>query len=439
MSDTEVLLERETANDEEAQVVAIHVQSGTAVQPGDVIFDIENSKATQEVVASQAGVLIHNLKIGDQVAFGIPIARIVPAKSWDGSSIDRGISEKPSLERSSPLTAAPSGHDVARPSIAPSAAQRRVSHAAASLLAKLGLTSAQFGSDFVTAHDVRAYLKEDAGVPNAAPAMAVAVKQAITTAGDPVTSRKRAEIQALTTGAGGMMLSVLGIGLGEMRIPREPDDILSGRITDLVIYEASRLLRKYPRLNAFYQDDRIIKHDAVHAGLAIDGGGRLVVYGIENADRVGLPDLSRIIADAVGRYMNNELSAAELSRATFTVTDLSADDLDFVFPLLPRGQSLILGVTRSAAAGFRLFAGFDHRVTEGREIAAFLGELRGRLASFIAAAAAGATQTAAPASCDFCGRSLADAVHKGKDKGLLKILDREHRDALCCASCWNGW
>jgi hypothetical protein len=159
-----------------------------------------------------------------------------------------------------------------------------------------------------------------------------------------------------------------------------------------------------------------------------------VVYGIEDADRMSLSDLAVTLSDAVARYMDNDLSAAELSRATFTVTDLSADELDFVLPLLPRGQSCIIGITRSETAGFRIFAGFDHRVTEGREVAAFLGELRGRLMSF--------AETPRPnveACCTYCDRSLAEAVGKFGEKGLLRIVDRQGRDALCCASCWNGW
>jgi hypothetical protein len=146
-------------------------------------------------------------------------------------------------------------------------------------------------------------------------------------------------------------------------------------------------------------------------------------------------DISRIVADAVGRYMNNGLTSAEMSRATFTVTDLSADDLDFVLPLLPRGQSCIIGITHHATTGFRLFAGFDHRVTEGREVAAFLTELGARVLSFGTKAAA----EIAVLRCDFCSKSLAEATARGRDKGLLSVIDRKGQTSLCCASCWHGW
>jgi pyruvate/2-oxoglutarate dehydrogenase complex dihydrolipoamide acyltransferase (E2) component len=334
MSSSDVMLERETANDEEAQVVAIHVLSGTAVLQGDVIFDIENSKATQEVVAPRAGILVHALEIGQNVDFGVVIARIVSAEELadaDGENRkSRGIDPyasnpgRPPQELPTPglasATTGVSSYTTQRYDLRPIEISRpvdgrliepRVSHAAATMLADSGLETTVFGTDFITTRDILAYLKPDQRRAPANDARSSSV--AVPKAGQPVPGRKRAEIEALSTGAGGSMLSVLGISLGALRVAREPGSFLAGRITDLVIYEASRLMRKYPRLNAYYQDGHIAQHDAVHAGLAIDSGGRLMVYGIENADIAALPDLADIIEDAVARYVDNALTAAELS------------------------------------------------------------------------------------------------------------------------------
>jgi 2-oxoglutarate dehydrogenase E2 component (dihydrolipoamide succinyltransferase) len=250
-----------------------------------------------------------------------------------------------------------------------------------------------------------------------------------------VARSKAAEIASLGAGAGQTMLSVLGTTLGPLPIDRPSGGFLDGTVTDLVIYEASRLMRRFDRLNAFYADGQVCRHAAVHAGLAIDSGGRLVVCGLQDTDRAGLDAIQDAMADAVARYLDNRLSGAELTRATFTVTDLSASELDFVFPLLPQGQSCIIGITHSAAIGFRLFVGFDHRVTEGREAGLFLHELKQRLQSYRVSRPGQATQL----SCAECGRTLSEAAGRGKEKGLLKIIDRNGQEALCCMSCWNGW
>ena len=78
MSATDIILERETANDEFALVVAIHAPTGKTVEKDELIFEIENSKAVQELRAPQAGILRHDLVVGLAVDFGVPIAQIIP-------------------------------------------------------------------------------------------------------------------------------------------------------------------------------------------------------------------------------------------------------------------------------------------------------------------------------------------------------------------------
>ena len=101
-------------------------------------------------------------------------------------------------------------------------------------------------------------------------------------------------------------------------------------------------------------------------------GGPLVVQGIEDADWLSLHGVSDTIVDAVAWYMNNELTSAELSRVTFTVTATACGAS--VPPSGPAPRRLL-----------RLPRPFRRR-----------------------------------------GR------HKKQGKGLLRIVDREGRDALCC-------
>src|SRR5262249_18073879 len=131
-----------------------------------------------------------------------------------------------------------------------------------------------------------------------------------------------------------------------------------------------------------YADGSVEPYANVHAGLALDGPAGLVVYGISDADRKDLATIRSDIAGGMERYSESRLTAAELTRATFTITDLSAPPLDFVFPLLPVGQSCIIGVTTAPGAGFHLYIGYDHRVTTGSEVGAFLDDLHRRLKSF---------------------------------------------------------
>jgi hypothetical protein len=72
---SEIFLERETANDEDGLVVAVHVDSGAAVKSGQPLFDVEHSKATMEICATVDGFVLHELTKGATVIFGSPTCR----------------------------------------------------------------------------------------------------------------------------------------------------------------------------------------------------------------------------------------------------------------------------------------------------------------------------------------------------------------------------
>ena len=108
MSATEILLERETANDESALIVAVFVASGSPVEIDTLLFETENSKATQEVRAPSAGILSHALEVGQNVAFGVPIAQISAA--GDASQAATVKPSLPALPRPTAPTVPVNGH-----------------------------------------------------------------------------------------------------------------------------------------------------------------------------------------------------------------------------------------------------------------------------------------------------------------------------------------
>jgi pyruvate/2-oxoglutarate dehydrogenase complex dihydrolipoamide acyltransferase (E2) component len=361
----DIIVERESANDVDATVVEIFFTSGTAVKQGDRVFDIETSKAVQEIYAATAGVLVHSLKVGDTIALGGAIARIVP----EGA-------DAPALSVS-PASAGPAAPPTGARRITP-----RLSREAAALAAQHGLSASDFDRDLVTTADVRQRVGLASPMPAsvAEPALPPTAPMATLPPGaEPVTSHKQAEINLLSGGAGASMLSVVGATIGFGDLKREDEGFFATKIVDIIAYEASRLMKAYPKLNAAWRDGYIEQHAAVNAGIAFDRDGRLVVYGVENTDGLDLEDLQDEILDGFMKFSRNKLTARELSRATFTITDLSGTGIDYVMPLLPQGQSCILGITNGSRRGFALHMGFDHRVTEGLNASRFLTELRDRV------------------------------------------------------------
>jgi pyruvate/2-oxoglutarate dehydrogenase complex dihydrolipoamide acyltransferase (E2) component len=406
---SEIQLERDNANDQEATIVKLYRPSGAAVKAGDSLFDAESSKATQEISAPSDGIFVHDLKEGLKVPYGVSLAKILPPGSNDLFP--------PSLHATQPPV-----QPERKAGVAP-----RFSPAARSLALQHGLGEQDFDSAFVTSTQVKAKLgngmaQSDLRLP----------RRPENFTGTPVFPRKRHEIEALSAGAGNSMLSVLGTRVGAVEVERKSGDFFAGKITDLVVFEASRLMHKYSGLNASYWDGAIQRHPSVNAGIAFDEGGRLVVYGLSDSDQKDLATVQLEIEDALSRYVERKLTDAEMTRATFTITDLSAQPLDYIFPLLSSGQSCIIGITRAAEGSFGLYIGFDHRVTEGLEAAKFLQELRVRVLSF-------APVRRMEPRCFFCDKSAEDEINRYRGRGLVKVLDHNSEERLCCGACLNGW
>ena len=439
----EIFLERETANDEDGVVVAVHVDSGQPVRSGQPLFDVEHSKATMEVSASVDGFLVHELTTGTTVIFGSRIAVVVDAIGADGSPppLPAATLQQRRRRRWKRRKLRPEMGWVSawlRPGgpCERKAAENVSGRGEAS--EQFGLTKADFTVELVSTADVRKKVgagRTSAQNPQGRREAAPLAAEALSGVGlaERVSPRKSEEISLLQNGAGNTTQSTLGVRIGKVRARREAGDTFQGKILDLVVFEASRLMKQFPKLNSAFADNQSFKYSSINAGVAFDSGAKLVVYGIENSNTKTLAEIREEIEDSLERYLDDRLSLREMTRATFTVTDLSATPMDFVLPILPARQSCIIGVTRNSKEEFSIYAGFDHRITEGREVALFLDQLAERIASFDREAAA-----AEPARCFFCETSAGDGVNDDK-KGLLKIVRPGGDEVLCCNTCWLRW
>ncbi len=412
MRPVEVTLEQESANDEDAVVVAIHQRSGALIAEGTPIIDVETSKAVQELTAPACGVVTHALEVGDRVEFGATLFKIAAAANED--------EQAPSRKRK------PAAAPEATPSPAVAITPR-----AAALMRREGLDASDIGGRFITVEHVQRRLtRARPPIPVAAPELAPA-------GSEPLSARKRREIHTLSRGAGATMLSVIGAAVGPVRRATVANAFFADRIVDIVAYEAARLMRAYPRLNAAWAaGDNVRAHATINAGIAFDDGeSGLVLYGITDADTLELTAIQDRIALGLERYVLGELTSGEMAGATFSITDLSPFDVDYLLPLLPANQSAIIGVTGDGAGGYRLYVGFDHRLTEGREAARFLGDLVARVRSFDVAPTDGGQAL----GCAFCGKVMEEETGLFRSKGLLRMVDRAGREALCCHACYSGY
>ena len=158
-------------------------------------------------------------------------------------------------------------------------------------------------------------------------------------------------------------------------------------ITDLLVKLVAAALRRHPRLNAMWQNESIVLNEAVNVGLAVAVEEGLVVPVIHQADQVGLNGLAAQRKALVERAQAGKLSLEDITRGTFTISNLGMFGIDSFNAIVNPPQAAILAVGRIAdrvvplngqpaiQPMINLTLSCDHRVVDGARGAQFLQTL----------------------------------------------------------------
>jgi pyruvate dehydrogenase E2 component (dihydrolipoamide acetyltransferase) len=154
--------------------------------------------------------------------------------------------------------------------------------------------------------------------------------------------------------------------------------------TDLLVRLAAAALRRHPRVNAAYQEGRLLQLSEINIGLAVAVEDGLVVPVIKHADQLSLPEIASARAALVERARTAKLRLDDISGGTFTISNLGMYGVDAFNAVINPPQAAILAVGRIAdrvipvngvpavAPVMVLSASFDHRVVDGARGAQFL-------------------------------------------------------------------
>nr|BBH91897.1 dihydrolipoamide acetyltransferase component of pyruvate dehydrogenase complex [Thermogemmatispora argillosa] len=159
-------------------------------------------------------------------------------------------------------------------------------------------------------------------------------------------------------------------------------------ITHLLIKIAACALREHRRLNAALVGDEIRLYREINIGVATALEDGLLVPVIREADRKSLAEISAELQALAEQARRGRLLPDALTGATFTLTNLGAQGVDYFTPILPREQGAVLGVgriceqVRASADGFQRYSRlglsltFDHRLIDGEPAARFLARIK---------------------------------------------------------------
>jgi pyruvate/2-oxoglutarate dehydrogenase complex dihydrolipoamide acyltransferase (E2) component len=460
---TPVAVPRENANDETATLVSWYVASGQHVDRGQPIAQVETSKATLEIEAPVSGIVHYTIAAGAEVAIGAVICHIgdgTPAAEVPPAAAAVQNGEAPAAPLVDALREA--GTDARATKVEFRAEtppqSTRFSKKATELIRQLGLDAAKFeGRGLVRSQDILRTLEPaETSQPEAAQSTpksdegrgaAHAAATGVSYHSQRLPRAKRTEAKAIRTAHEATLPSAVSVAcrtLG-LRAAAQEHASLGASATSIIVFEAARLLRKYPVFNAFYSDDQIHFYDDVNVGFAVDADRGLKVLVIRHADRKTIAEIAEEMRELVVGYLGDELPVAAMAGGTFTVSDLSGEGVFGFQPLINRGQAAILGVggevfLPGAREGiFNLILTFDHQLAEGRTAARFLNDLRQRLEFYEASllsSVAGKPSSEEPC-CTRCRMVPAELEPYGHY--LVQTVRAGGASRLMCTRCLRGY
>jgi 2-oxoglutarate dehydrogenase E2 component (dihydrolipoamide succinyltransferase) len=143
-------------------------------------------------------------------------------------------------------------------------------------------------------------------------------------------------------------------------------------------------LKQYPMVNARVEGDEIVYHHYVNMGIAVASEAGLVVPNVKEADRKGMIQVGREIAEVAKRARDGKLTMDDLTGGTFTITNGGVFGSLVSTPIINYPQVGILGLHKiqdrpvvldgkiEIRPMMYVALSYDHRIIDGQHAVLFL-------------------------------------------------------------------
>ncbi|MFD1540521.1 2-oxo acid dehydrogenase subunit E2 [Nonomuraea guangzhouensis] len=370
-------------NDSEYTLLEWLAADGARVRRDDPLVTVETSKAVEELVSEQDGVLTHLVRAGASCTPGQLIARIGPPPAALPEPFQ------------APIPAADGGprESVALPESVPAADGGPIITAPArALLDQLGLDPA-----LVARLDVKVVRRTDVERLAAATGASEAPENAESAtppeksgahhdAGQtrPLSNHQRAvgrtvtlSHQSIPAGYTAIKVDVTPALTTARALTRRLRKLVG--LPDLLIAAVARLHADFPMFFAELIDDRTARiPDQPRVGVTIDMGAGLYVPVIR--DRLAVPDIAERLAEFRGLAQHGGFTEAHLTGGNIVVTLHHDADIIMAIPIVFPGHACAIALTSPQPDRERTVAAiglaYDHRLINGRDVVLFLQALK---------------------------------------------------------------
>jgi 2-oxoisovalerate dehydrogenase E2 component (dihydrolipoyl transacylase) len=398
-----------------AEVVAWHVKPGDLVQEDQVMCEVMTEKAAVEMPAPVTGrILSIQGEPGDMVAVGSelvvfdtdatsaaagaePIAKIpVPAEKQPKSEKQQVAAAANGAHTNGAGSNGTGTHKAARVMVSP-ASRRRATEAGLDLTTVTGTGPA----GRIEPGDIDSALAAGAA-KDAAPSMnarANATREPRAgTEEVKIIGLRRVIAERLTESAKSIPqysyieecdLTRLD-GLRKHLNDRRPPSAPPLTFLPFIVAALARVLDKFPQCNALYDSTRgvLVKHKAVHVGIATQTPQGLKVPVVRNAESRALHDLAAEIRRVSEAARNNKSPREELTGSTITITSLGKLGGIASTPMINMPEVSIIGINKAIERAvvvdgqivvrlmMNLSSSFDHRFVDGFDAASMIQALK---------------------------------------------------------------
>ncbi|MCE9604692.1 MAG: 2-oxo acid dehydrogenase subunit E2 [Planctomycetia bacterium] len=426
-------------NIDSGDVINVLVKEGDVVKANQGIIEVETGKATVEIPSPSAGTISKlfvkaggTIKVGGTIATieasagGAPAAKpAAPAPKPEAAPAPKAEAPKPApaeAKQAEVKTPETKPSPVTDPAPAPAAAEEDHEGTAAPAGPATRRLARELGVDLarvegtgpggrITRDDIIASVRKSTSAPvKAAGTTKSGAKPAAGGEGTP-SEDKHGPIR--TQPMSRTRKAIVGAMTASLTIPAltnfDDADITeldrmrkgsseakgAGKLTMLpfVMKAVAMALKAHPNLNASLdlKNETIIYKDYVNLGCAIDTERGLVVPVIKDVDQLSIPAISGAVAEIAEKAKVNKLGQADVSGATFTISNLGAIGGTYSTPIIsqPEVAILLLGRSRYMPVVVNdkieirlmmpLSLSYDHRLIDGATAARFLNEVKNYL------------------------------------------------------------
>ena len=375
-----------------AEIVAWHVKPGELVTEDQPLVEMSTDKAVVEVPSPVSGrVLTISGKPGDIVAVGAALATF----ETDTGAV---TSSAPVPAAAAPVAAAPVAPAPAAPAApapAPTAASGATPVRASPATRRRALEAGIDLSTLAGSGPGGRIQPQDLSARVGAPAL-----KAVDERSDeiPVIGIRRLIAQRMSEAARSIphFSYVEEIDITELRTLREHLNAQAGKGTaslsylPFIVAALLKALPRFPQCNAHYDAARqmLLRHRAVHVGIATQTAEGLKVPVVRSAQRLELPALATEIARVTTAARDRSARREELTGSTITVTSLGKLGGIASTPIINLPEVAIIGVNRATDRPMivdgtvqirfmmNLSSSFDHRFVDGADAAGLIQSMK---------------------------------------------------------------